>query len=396
MSKSSKKESGANEISFRDFVVEEILIEYDSPLLFVAHSPNGEKWLFKWCYTSEKSGIQDWISFPVSESRLINIKSDGLSLREAITLPEKEVYLFNGKTPFDTLNIVKFSPEHLPPEYLPSEDISVNGTQMGLAPPEGDFLKVRLHAFSELISSEGRTPLALASNLQFLFQQYITWVSHALDKSSEEGVLSPVFDWTGLDIVNVTNGSFKMECESKTNAEQTEKLAKACELLATLSNGHFDIDLIQEQFSGIYRNDVILLACSLAQFISNSKLSMSISWVSSNNQQGYLAIDKRRAKRYFRRLGALSETQYLREITIKLTPEEADPLKKDVNGTGGMESLLRRLKSKLRDDNTITLSADDIEKILRYGLTYGQGGFENKLMGLAMTLRRIGIPFNTT
>ena len=163
MSKSSKKESDIKEISFRDFVVEEVLIEYDSPLLFVAKSPTGKKWLFKWCYTLE-DGVQHWISFPISESRLINIKNDGLSLREAISLPEKGFYLIIAKNPFSALNIIKLSPEQLPREYLPNEDISVNGIQMGLEAPEGDFLKVRLHAFSELISSEGRTPLEPASN----------------------------------------------------------------------------------------------------------------------------------------------------------------------------------------------------------------------------------------
>jgi hypothetical protein len=331
---------------------------------------------------------------PISEGRLNDLKNDSLSLREAVTLPESAFYIFDATTLFEPSEIKKTFPEKLPIEYLPSDDISVHGNLMGLEPPKDENLKLKLHVFSEYIS-EGRTPLFLSSNLQFLFQHYMTGVSHAIDKSSEEGLLSPLLDWSGLDLVVERSGSFKMECESNSNTEQTEKLTKACELLAALSNGTLDKKTIEEEFDGICRSDVVLLACSLAQFIWNSKLSMSISWAASNNRNGYLAIDKRRVRKYFKFLNSLKDDKYLRNITIQLTPKEADPLRKEVNGRGGMEDLLRRLQKKLKGDNTISLSSDDIEKILRYGLTYGQGGFENKLMGLAMTLRRIGIPFNT-
>jgi len=380
---------------FQDLVIEETLIEYDSPLLLVAKSPDDEKWLFKWCDDIESTEIQRWIALQISESRLNAIKNDRLSLREAVTLPEKEFYIFDAKSLFKPLKIRKSSPEKLPIDYLPSDDVSVNGNLLGLKIPEGDYLKVRLHVFSELIT-EGMIPLSLLSSLQFIFQQFMTWVSHAMDKTSEEGLPSPVIDWSGFNLISVQSGSFKMECESNSTGEQTEKLTKACELLANISNGTFGKESFEKEFAGIYRSDIVLLASSLAQFILNSKLSMSISWAASNNPKGYLAIDKRRVKKYFKSLNSLRDTEHVRNITIQLTPKEADPIRKTVKGSGGMEDLLRRLQSKLKEDNTISFSSDDIEKILRYGLTYGQGGFENRLIGLAMTLRRIGIPFNTT
>jgi hypothetical protein len=378
---------------FQGFNIKEILIEYDFPLLLEASSPQGDSWLFKWCDTIEHK-LERWIALPISESRLNAIKNDKISLREAVTLPEKEFYIFDTKSLFEPSEIKKSSPEKLPLDYLPSDDISVHGNLLGIEPPENEHLKVRLHVFSEHIS-EGRAPLPLISNLQLLFQQYMIWVSHAFDKSTEVAFISPVLDWSRLDLVAVTSGSFKMECESKSTNEQTEKLAKACELLAALSNGTFDKEVIKKEFAGIYRSDIVLLASSLAHFISNSKLSMSISWATSNNPKGYFAIDRRRARKYFKSLYSLRDTQYDRNITIQLTPKEADPLRKEVKGDGGMEDLLRRLQKKLKDDNTISLSSDDIEKVLRYSSAYGQGGFENKLIGLAMTLRRIGIPFNT-
>jgi len=378
---------------FQGFKVKETLIEYDFPLLLEVSSPKGDSWLFKWCDTIEHEQLERWIALPISESRLSALKNDALSLREAVTLPEKEFYVFAAKNLFEPSEIKKSSPEKLPIDYLPSDDISVHGNPLGLEMPEGECLKVRLHVFSKHIL-EGRAPLFWISSLQLLFQNYMTWVAHAIDKSSEEGFPSPVFDWSGFNLIAVKSGSFKIECESK-SAEQIEKLTKACELLANLSNGTFDEEAIKEEFAGIYRSDIILLVCSLAQFISNSKLSMSISWASANNPKGYLAIDKRRVKKYFKSLNSLRECEHERNITIKLTSKEADPIRKAVAGEGGMQLLLRRLRKKLKEDNTISLSPDDIEKILRYGLTYGQGGFEDQLIGLVMTLRRIGIPFNT-
>lgn len=379
---------------FQGFVVKETLIEYDFPLLLEARSPKGDSWLFKWCDTIEHAQLERWIALPISESRLKAIKNDSLSLREAVTLSEKEFYVFDAKSFFEPSEIKKSSPEKLPIDYLPSDDVSVSGSLLGLKMPERECLKVRLHVFSELIS-EGRAPLSIISSLQNIFQQYMTWVAHAIDRSSEEGVPSSVIDWSGFNLTSVKAGSFKMECESNSNREQTEKLTKACELLANLSNGTFDKESIEKEFDGIYRSDIVLLVSSLAQFILDSKLSMSISWASSNNPKGYLAIDKRRVKKYFDSLDSLRDAEHVRNITIKLTPKEADPIRKTVKGEGGMQRLLRRLQSKLKKDNTISLSSDEIEKILRYGLNYGQGGFENQLIGLAMTLRRIGIPFNT-
>ena len=91
----------------------------------------------------------------------------------------------------------------------------------------------------------------------------------------------------------------------------------------------------------------------------------------------------------------VSKDLFSRRITITLTRIEAEPLRKPVIGQGGMQSLLRILQSKLTPENTIELTLEEIEKILRYGLNYGQGGFQDRLLGIARALKRVGISFYT-
>lgn len=56
-------------------------------------------------------------------------------------------------------------------------------------------------------------------------------------------------------------------------------------------------------------------------------------------------------------------------------------LQKEVNGSGGFQSLLRKLKKQVVGSELI-LYPPDIERIDRYRSKYGQGGFENRLMGI--------------
>ena len=378
---------------FRGFDVVETIIEYDGPRLFIANSPEGETWLFKWCDIDDSSQLERWIAFQVSESRLEALKKDRISLREAITLPQKKFYIFETETMFNPIGIKQSSPEVLPIGYIPSDDVSINGKFLGLKAREGESLIVRLHVFSKHIS-EMRSPLSIISRLQNIFQQFMTWVAHAFDREPEEPIPPSFKDWTGFDLTNTSSGSFKMECVSNSNREETKRLTKACQLLANLSNGIFDIENVEREIDGNLRSDIIRVSTLLANFISSFDLSMSITWASSDNPDGYIAIDKRRADNFLTYLESLPEDEQLCSITIQLSPEEADPLRIPVNGRGGWQNLVRKLNSNLTQENKITLTPKDIERILRYSYLYGQGGFQNQLDGIAVKLKRIGVPFN--
>jgi hypothetical protein len=376
---------------FQDFSVKEILQEYDGPLLLVANSLEGENWLFKWCDTLEPSKVDRWIAFKISESRLNSLKNDEFSLREAVSLYEKEQFyvLETFESIFNPLLIKSSFPEKLPIGYLPSDDVSINGKRLSLALHDMESLTVRMHVFSEYISK--KTPLSIISRLQNIFQQYMTSVAHAIENQPEEKILPSFKDWTGFNLTKVSKGSFKMECASNSNRKQTEKLAKACELLANLSTNNM---ADKTELEGLLRSDVLQIVLLLANFVSSLDLSISITWASSDVPNGYLAIDKRRVEAIINYLESIQEDEHVNSITIELSSEEADPLRIPAKGEGGWQNLVRKLKSNLTQENRITLTSKDVERILRYHYLYGQGGFQNQLDGIAVKLKRIGVPFN--
>lgn len=377
---------------FTGFATKETLIEYDSPLLLVAGQREGPNWLFKWCDTiQEPVRAERWVALKVSDSRLSSLKAGSMSLREAVTLPEGEFYVLEAERLFEPYVIKRSSPEKLPIDYLPIDDVSLDGTSLRLETRDEDRLAVRLHVFSEYIQ-EGKVPLSIISPLQDHFQNYMTWAAHIIDETRRWRVPTSYMDWSTFSLISTAAGSFKLECVSNSNREQSEKLSRACELLAKLSDGAFDdMDSIKEQIG----EDGIDLARHIALLVSKLNLSMSISWASSRHPNGYLAIDKRRADNFIKALASLREERP-RTITITLTDAEAEPIRRPANGTGGMQSLLRELQSKLSRQNTIQLTPSQIERILRYGMNYGQGGFQDRLVGVARALRRFGISFSTS
>lgn len=79
-----------------------------------------------------------------------------------------------------------------------------------------------------------------------------------------------------------------------------------------------------------------------------------------------------------------------RRFTVKLTEREAAALMRPVVGRGGFQSLLRSLqKSYDRKSRTVTLNADQIERINRYTKRYGPGGFEDRVDGIRRNLPKL-------
>lgn len=381
-----------NEDVFKDFALKETLMDYDGPLLVLAESPDRDKWLFKWCdATEEPSSVERWIAFKVSESRLESLRQNRISLLEVATLPEEKfLYVLEAKSIFEPIRVKISFPEKLPNGYLPYDDVTVDGNLRKLQADKQGRLALKFHIFQADIE-EGKAPFSIIGPLQANFQRYMTWAAHTLNRTPMGRVPSALRDWATLHLAAIGAGSFRMECTSNSNPEQSEKLSKACELLASLSDGNFNqIESIRQQVG----DDALYFAYMLAQFISSLDLSISMRWISSNTPRGYLALDKRRADNFIAAFQPAAK--YDRTITIYLTDEEAEPIRRDVNGKGGMQNLLKGLQTKLNTDNSIQLTPAEIEKILRYGLNYGQGGFQNRLVGIARALRRVGASFQTS
>ena len=65
-------------------------------------------------------------------------------------------------------------------------------------------------------------------------------------------------------------------------------------------------------------------------------------------------------------------------IIIELTDSALELISRPVKGSGGWQSLLRKLQQNV-SGNELTLSTEDIVRIIRYSLNYGQGGYEDRL-----------------
>ncbi len=75
-------------------------------------------------------------------------------------------------------------------------------------------------------------------------------------------------------------------------------------------------------------------------------------------------------------------------IRLDLGPAAVSALRRQVNGEGGFQSLLRTLQRQLKG-NELVLTAELIEKIARYVDRYGQGGFQGRLDTVLVELQRL-------
>lgn len=70
-------------------------------------------------------------------------------------------------------------------------------------------------------------------------------------------------------------------------------------------------------------------------------------------------------------------------MKIQLTEGEAAKFRKPVNGRGGFQTLLRRVQKNIDANNVLEVSQADLEKIVKYFFSYGQGGFQERAKPLA-------------
>jgi hypothetical protein len=69
-------------------------------------------------------------------------------------------------------------------------------------------------------------------------------------------------------------------------------------------------------------------------------------------------------------------------VEIDLSAEDYDLLMRPVPGSGGWQSLLRKLQKQV-EGHTLRLTESDSKRILRYILSYGSGGWQDRLAAAA-------------
>lgn len=77
-------------------------------------------------------------------------------------------------------------------------------------------------------------------------------------------------------------------------------------------------------------------------------------------------------------------------IRLDLGPEAVAALRRQVNGEGGFQNLLRALQRQLTE-NELVLTPDLIEKIARYVDRYGKGGFQGRLDAVLIDLKQLAL-----
>ncbi len=396
---------------FRNFTLEHVFVHFDFPRVFSGIGPRNESWLFKWCETQGESHL--WLAFRVSGHQLESLKEGGVSLREAISLAKGNLYLYRGPdafTPVGDPEIRSF--QSLPADYLPRTDVSFkDGKTQTIFGRQNDQLGIGLH----VLADEDRN--LTNTNIPVIFQKYISSAAHKVEADSreaDESVLSPDYpltDWSSLQITAVGLGSFHLECVSSN--KNVIALSTACELLSRLVDEASNPTIESGRTASQMGKEGFTFAISLLKFVRKFDLSLSIKWASENSPNGFLPLDKRRAEAVLEKYETKAppidteeetattakptihieisedEVKPIQRITLKLTKEEAELLRKPAVGEGGMQALLRDLQKQLKDDDTIVLTPYQIERILKYTSSYGQGGFQTRLRGLARALVRI-------
>ena len=75
-------------------------------------------------------------------------------------------------------------------------------------------------------------------------------------------------------------------------------------------------------------------------------------------------------------------------VKVQLSDSAAARVRKPVRGKGGFQALLRKIAKKIADDNSVLLSDDELEKLLRYSFDYGGGGFQERTKAAVRSARK--------
>lgn len=124
--------------------LEETFVEYDGPRVFSCVSATDQHFIAGWA--EEHPEYDMWLYLPVSEARLISVRSGGLTLRDAFERPEGLVYQVT--LPLDSDGapdlVSPVDPSRLRDEWLPEPDFRIELQTATLPPAEsGDLWRLR-------------------------------------------------------------------------------------------------------------------------------------------------------------------------------------------------------------------------------------------------------------
>lgn len=420
---------------FEGFEVTRVLSSYDRPTLFIAEGKEGQPWLFSWRKGGElgmpdaqgKEQPEIWVAFQLSKRRLKQILRGHVSLREAILLSSDDrvsplsdgekrprAYILQGDDPLHPQRTSSVDSTSIPAQLLPLKDLSV----FGKPTPNSTFTKskrnwqVGLH-FIEGAKAEGTPSLAVASPFQECAQRILTYAAHhALQPvttgqvEAREHILSPE-DWSGIIEPRLSPGTLSLRGRSRTTRpEEVQALNDSCEALAKVMS----VEPANIDFADLYTTlgpEAMMAFRTLLQQLSFIGISLNLSWRPPSGVERSVIVDGHRAGEILEHLDALGRRLRHRSelspvtkendtfVTVSLSAAEASMLKeKEINGSGGLQDLLRELKEQFSSDNQIRIYPDQVGRVVRYVQDYGSGGFQDRLRPVYWALHRLGFAFS--
>jgi hypothetical protein len=394
----------------------QVLSEYDGPVLFLAVDPAPtsqvlEQWLFTWRGGGIRSarspalrglsGVERWLAIPISDRRKAEILSEHISLREAILLPETEVYLLEGAEPLRPNSVSHVNPTTLDRTLIPSGDVSVfqNALSLPGAPVEPTALRVVIHVIPGPSGLESSTISAFAV-IQECLQRFVSWTAREILSRERkpaprpEGAI-PVADWAALTLVGAAPGTLTIVAKTEVEGEgRKEAIISALRALEAISQGHVD----EEAFRGLGARGTSALLVLLS-IMRSHHLSVSLKWGSRGSEE-FATIRETTAEGVYDVLQRFYAAEEIRptqpwtaDFIVHLTEAEAHDLLKEVDPQrGGFQALIAALQRNLQGQD-LRLTPLLVERVIRYVQDYGEGSYENRLRPIFEAIQRYGISF---
>lgn len=126
-----------------DLRIRETFVDFDGPRVFACQSSTDQWYLAGWA--EERADEDLWLYVPVSEARLVIVRSGGLPLRQAFERPEGLIYAVTlPRTEFDRDTAAPITPNQLDDDWLPEPDFKIElPTQTLPAAADGDAWRLR-------------------------------------------------------------------------------------------------------------------------------------------------------------------------------------------------------------------------------------------------------------
>lgn len=357
-----------------------------------------------------------WLALPLSEARRRQAQSGHLSLLETVAFSEWSPYLLVGEDPFRPATAARIGVRSVPHSYFPTDFFSLSGERIpGLLPsPEDPTSRLVVHMVpgkrevqSPSLSEVGAVQQALERFIETT-QPYLRLrkfnspdIDAVIGAPAAPGRILGEVDWPRLGFGSAKLGTLLVDFKMGTRARADEpSIGRALPELAPISADPRSPMFSPGTKAPEGRTAVSLL--TLGGTLEAFGMAVLIVWKGERGPEHVLLSPlsaHEGAKDLSRRAHAGYATGsprapvvrvQLSDAEVKVLGREADPK------SGGFEKLLSELKGKVErvgDHYEVSLRPDQVERVVRYVQSYGQGGAQDRLKPIYEQLRRLGPSF---